>query len=70
MRQYYIEVIRSDGMRKTYFSTSRNARKHLRWSVPKDDIDAQCVVWSEEVGGVVLSACRVDGRSNIRYIKL
>lgn len=64
--KYYVEVSDGDSWRYSFYSSSRNARKHLRDRVPQSSAGA-CVVYSAN-GERVISACTYDEKGVIRYV--
>ena len=67
MRRYWVEVHSGCGTAKKFFSTSRNARKHLRDNVAPSAA-ARCIVYRGETDPTVVSACAYQRDGTIKYI--
>lgn len=64
--KYLIEIFGARGEDVCFFSSSRNARKHLRDRIPPSSA-AKCIVHSAD-GENVISACAYDEKGVIKYI--
>lgn len=66
--KYYVEVFdEGSGYVDCFFSSSRNARKHLRDRLPQTSA-GKCVVYHLTNIDRVISACAYDEKGVIRYI--
>ena len=64
--KYLVEIFDGRGEDVCFFSSSRNARKHLRDRLPPSSA-AKCIVYSAN-GEKVISACGYDEKGVLQHI--